>query len=146
MFLSFDPRTLVRVSAFSLISILTGCINPNDPSWSSGPSYGNTYGGGYNDPYYNNSYQTERERDRLRDARRDAERERDRLQHERERLNEDRARHEAEQRRRHEEQSRRREERCPSGFSPSENKCSREERQRGCRDMRLPGGLGCVSR
>jgi len=37
-------------------------------------------------------------------------------------------------------------ERCPSGFQPSENKCSVEERRRGCKDMRLPGGLGCVRR
>jgi len=37
-------------------------------------------------------------------------------------------------------------ERCPSGFQPSENKCSTEERRRGCKDMRLPGGLGCVRR
>jgi hypothetical protein len=37
-------------------------------------------------------------------------------------------------------------EHCPAGFSPSENKCSREERRRGCQDMRLPGGLGCVRR
>jgi hypothetical protein len=36
--------------------------------------------------------------------------------------------------------------RCPPGFSPSENKCSQDERRRGCRDMRLPSGLGCVSR
>jgi hypothetical protein len=35
---------------------------------------------------------------------------------------------------------------CPSGFSPSEQKCSPEERRRGCKDMRLPGGLGCVRR
>ncbi len=37
-------------------------------------------------------------------------------------------------------------ERCPSGFSPSENKCSSAERKKGCKDMRLPGGLGCVRR
>ena len=35
---------------------------------------------------------------------------------------------------------------CPSGFQPSEQKCSTEERRRGCKDMRLPGGLGCVRR
>ena len=39
-----------------------------------------------------------------------------------------------------------REERCPSGFNPSERKCTTEERRRGCKDMRLPGGLGCVRR
>lgn len=37
-------------------------------------------------------------------------------------------------------------EHCPSGFSPSERKCSQDERRRGCKDMRLPGGLGCVRR
>lgn len=35
---------------------------------------------------------------------------------------------------------------CPPGFQPSEQKCSPEERRRGCKDMRLPGGLGCVRR
>lgn len=35
---------------------------------------------------------------------------------------------------------------CPAGFRPSEQKCSPEERRRGCKDMRLPGGLGCVKR
>ena len=37
-------------------------------------------------------------------------------------------------------------EHCPSGFRPSENKCTPQERARGCKDMRLPGGLGCVKR
>ena len=36
--------------------------------------------------------------------------------------------------------------RCPSGFSPSEQKCTPQERQRGCKDIRLPSGLGCVKR
>ena len=35
---------------------------------------------------------------------------------------------------------------CPPGFRPSEQKCSPEERRRGCKDMRLPNGLGCVKR
>ena len=35
---------------------------------------------------------------------------------------------------------------CPSGFKQSENKCSSEERRRGCKDIRMPGGLGCVNR
>lgn len=37
-------------------------------------------------------------------------------------------------------------ERCPSGFQESEQRCSNEERRRGCKDIRLPGGLGCVKR
>jgi hypothetical protein len=36
--------------------------------------------------------------------------------------------------------------RCPSGFQPSEQKCSPEERRRGCKDIRTPSGLGCVKR
>lgn len=39
-----------------------------------------------------------------------------------------------------------RDENCPPGFSPSERKCTNDERRRGCRDIRLPNGLGCVSR
>lgn len=35
---------------------------------------------------------------------------------------------------------------CPAGFRPSEQKCSQAERARGCKDMRLPSGLGCVKR
>ncbi len=35
---------------------------------------------------------------------------------------------------------------CPPGFTPSEQKCSPQERARGCKDVRLPGGLGCVRR
>lgn len=83
------------------------------------------------------------------DDRRDIERERRELDRERDRLEYERSRIEAE---RHREQPRydpapaRVQERCPSGFSPSENKCSQEERRRGCKDMRLPGGLGCVKR
>ena len=36
--------------------------------------------------------------------------------------------------------------RCPEGFQPSENRCRPEERARGCKDIRLPSGLGCVRR
>ncbi len=36
--------------------------------------------------------------------------------------------------------------RCPAGFQPSEQKCSPQERQHGCKDIRLPSGLGCVHR
>ena len=33
---------------------------------------------------------------------------------------------------------------CPRGFTPRERRCSDGERARGCRDMRLPNGQGCV--
>ena len=37
-------------------------------------------------------------------------------------------------------------ERCPQGFQQSEQKCSSEERRRGCKDIRLDSGIGCVRR
>ncbi len=36
--------------------------------------------------------------------------------------------------------------RCPAGFVRSEQKCTDQERRNGCKDMRLPSGLGCVRR
>ena len=33
---------------------------------------------------------------------------------------------------------------CPSGYTPSERSCSKEERRRGCTDRRQPDGTGCV--
>ena len=35
---------------------------------------------------------------------------------------------------------------CPSGFSPSEQKCSSDERRQGCKDIRMDSGMGCVKR
>lgn len=36
--------------------------------------------------------------------------------------------------------------RCPPGFVASEHKCTDRERRNGCKDVRLPSGLGCVKR
>jgi hypothetical protein len=137
---------LVAASAFS------GCSQLNDPY---DPYYGSQpparpYGGGYygGDPYYNSgpyyggsTYSDRRERERLEEERRRLERERDRLERERERQESYRppppppaARPPASY------------DRCPAGFSPSENKCSKEERKQGCKDIRMPSGLGCVNR
>lgn len=126
-----------RLSLLSLLVLFSGCVPLNDPyySGSSGSS------GGYYDPYPSrgDDYRYERERR----ERRELDRERDRLEDERRRLQEERER----ERDRHTAPPPRpAPERCPSGFSPSEQKCSREERRRGCQDMRLPGGLGCVRR
>ena len=118
---------------------LSGCADLGDPYYSPPPS--SSYGGGYyGDPYYRDDYYRDRERDRIRREQRELDRERDRIEAERRRLEEER----------NNEYNRppppQRIERCPSGFTPSEQKCTPEERRRGCRDMRLPGGLGCVSR
>ena len=37
-------------------------------------------------------------------------------------------------------------EQCPAGFTPREQRCSNVERAKGCRDMRLANGQGCVKR
>lgn len=144
-----NSRILRTLSALGFLGVitLTGCAELlNDPN-----GYGGGYGGGYGAPppyyggqqpyygggYYDNGYYGR--------ERRELERERERLEDERERLERER------QRERQPQYSpppppRPAPERCPPGFSPSEQKCSREERRRGCRDMRLPGGLGCVDR
>lgn len=36
-------------------------------------------------------------------------------------------------------------EQCPSGFEPGNHRCSQDERRRGCKDMRMPGGTTCNS-
>lgn len=145
----FKPWKVV-LSSVVLAGAVTalGCTDLNYPS--SG-GYG---GGGYRDPYYGGGYNSgygsdydrredwRREKD-LRNQQRDIERERDRVEEERRRLEEEKRRQDSW---RPTPPPPPREERCPSGFSPSENKCSREERKRGCQDMRLPGGLGCVKR
>ncbi|MBX7137956.1 MAG: hypothetical protein K1X83_08235 [Oligoflexia bacterium] len=127
------------VMALAILAFASGCTDLNSPYYPSSQ-------GGYNDPYYDrgsryDDYYYNRERDRARDERHELERERRRAEETRERL-------EAERERARE--ARRppppRQEHCPSGFSPSEQKCSDKERKHGCRDMRLPGGLGCVSR
>jgi hypothetical protein len=117
-----------------------GYGNPPPPSYGYGnpppPGYGGYYGGSRG---YDYGYERDRrERERLEDERRRLERERERLERERERVDTYQPPPPP--------PARREPERCPPGFSPSENKCSREERRRGCQDIRMPGGLGCVKR
>ncbi len=137
----FGRALLLSVVA---VSALSGCGPLNSPY---DPYYGNQppprpYGGGYygGDPYYGgSSYQDRRERERLEEERRRLERERERL--ERERARQDSYRPPPPLPRPPVPMDR-----CPAGFSPSENKCSKEERKRGCKDIRMPSGLGCVKR
>lgn len=116
-----------------VVIALTSCADLNN-----GP-YG---GGGYgNDPYRGGSRYDDYDRHedwRRERERRELDRERDRLDDERRRLEEERRRSAA--------TPPPQQERCPAGFSPSEHKCSSDERRRGCKDMRMPGGLGCVRR
>ncbi len=125
----------------SLISIVTlfGCV-PLDSSYNNGGSYGGGYGNQSGYGYgYDNDYYEERERERLRDERREIERDRERLEREQEKL-------ERQRQREREAQSRPPpQEQCPSGFHPRERSCSKDERKKGCRDIRLNSGMGCVS-
>ena len=130
---------------FSLVVLpsLFSCTGLNSGYPSSGG-----YGGGYSDPYYpNNDYYAYRERERIRREQRELDEERDRLRRERDHI---------------ERQKRNRRplppvysrvpapkpkpERCPNGYYPSEQKCTKKERKHGCKDMRTPGGLGCKSK
>lgn len=135
-------NVLKKITTVCGIALLaSACAGFNDPYYPSS-GYGSGYGNSYPPPYYGNngygtSYSDRRERDRL-------ERERERLENERERLEDERERHN--QPSYSPPPPRPAPEHCPSGFSPSEQKCSHEERRRGCQDMRLPGGLGCVRR
>ncbi len=36
-------------------------------------------------------------------------------------------------------------EHCPAGFEPGTHRCSQDERRRGCKDMKMPGGTTCNS-
>lgn len=151
-----------RSSAFVLLALglsMAGCTELNNPNPYN--PYGTQSAQNY-DPYYyppsqpswGGGYRDGYRQDDIRRERRELDRERDRLEAERDAL---------ERQRREEERQRREEERreqyqppfrpqppvrevCPSGFSPSEQKCSPDERRRGCKDIRLPGGLGCVRR
>jgi hypothetical protein len=145
--LSSFSKAVQVVGLVGVVSFV-GCAPLNDPN---GYGYGNSgypYGGpGYgsgpyygNQPYYGNGYGNN---DYYRRERRELEKERERLERERERL--ERARDNQPQYL-PPPMPRPSQERCPPGFSPSERKCSPEERRRGCRDVRLDSGLGCVAR
>ena len=148
-------RFAVVALAFLLQVLVIGCANLNDPYGYNQPSYNPPpppppapyYGGAPyygNNPYYGGGYYGGAP---YRGEQRELQRERERLEAERRRL---------EQERKNQQnvppQYTRpsppppQADRCPAGFSPSERKCSTEERRRGCRDMRMPSGLGCVSR
>jgi len=141
-------RSLVVAVVFSVV----GCAQMSDPNGygfgnggypygGPGPGYGPAPGPYYgNQPYYGNGYGNNNFDRR---ERRELERERERLERERERLERER---EKQPQYLPPPMPRPTQERCPPGFSPSERKCSPDERRRGCRDIRLNSGLGCVAR
>ena len=148
---SVSSKSLLIAFVAVFVSGCAGLNDPYDPYYGGGGSgggYGNRqppppsnsggyYGNGYNNGYnYGDGYDR-RERERLEEERRRLERERERLEQERNRQDVYRPPPPP---------LRPVPDRCPRGFSPSENKCSTEERRRGCKDIRMPSGLGCVHR
>lgn len=136
------PVLVAAVFCGVLCSNLMGCT----PTDGNAPYYGG-YGAPPPPPYYGNGYYGDA---RYRDLDR---RERRRLESERMRLEEERRRLEVERKRKSYPPLRpvprptvKPVERCPSGYLPSERKCTPKERALGCKDIRLPGGLGCVNR
>jgi hypothetical protein len=134
--LSFAHTSLIAAFSALVIGVTSGCAALNDPNF-----YPSSNDGYYNNRGYDDDYYRRRESERNWEERR-------RLERERERLEEERRRHEYDRHRDPPPLQRPvpREESCPSGFSPSEQKCSPSERARGCKDIRMPSGLGCVRR
>jgi hypothetical protein len=139
-------RTIRFLILPALLVTVTAC--PASDPYPSHPGYDDPYyGGGYgrDDDYYRRRRWEEKQRREERNL----DRERERLERERRELEEERERHEREDRNHHGgsiSPPPPRVEHCPSGFSPSERKCTNEERRKGCRDMRLSNGMGCVDR
>ncbi len=143
-------RSIISCVALVLgfvLLVASGCANLNDPYSGGGGGYGGYGNGGYggygnggygNGGYGNGGYNNNRREQQ------ELERERERLENERKRLQ--RERENVYRAPAAPPPPRQVFERCPAGFSPSERKCTQDERRRGCRDMRLPGGLGCVDR
>jgi hypothetical protein len=138
----FSSKIHLKIIAILAFMALCGCEPLNSP-YSAYPSAPPSR---YPDPYYSGSdynrsrYDYERERD-IENERRETEREQRRVEEERRRLEEDRNHY-----RPPVSPPLRVQESCPPGYSPSEQKCSPEERRHGCKDVRLSGGLGCVHR
>ena len=140
-------RSIVSCVALVLgfvLLVASGCANLNDPfgGGGGGGGYGGYGNGGYGNGGYGNGGYGNGGYNNNRREQQELERERERLENERERLEREREnvyRPPAAP-------PRQVFERCPAGFTPSEQKCTQDERRRGCRDMRLPGGLGCVDR
>ena len=112
---------------------LTSCAGFDDSYYPSNSGYNS--GSSYDRDYYRRERQQYREQ-------RELDRERDELEDEREEFEKEKEQYN----RSPPPPPSRVQEHCPSGFSPSENKCTQAERKKGCKDMRLPGGLGCVRR
>ena len=139
-------RLLLSATALGSLMLLVSCTEINEP-YGSSPHY-DSYDRPYYEDYHDHDWR-DREREREWEEQKRIEHERERLDRERRHLDEERR---EEDHRRHEEPARPtprpqpKVESCPSGYTPSERKCTPDERKRGCKDVRLDSGLGCVKR
>lgn len=128
----YSYRNLLLLFVFG--ALFLGCTKVYKDNYDPYPSYGYGYSQ-YPDYRYRNDYYRRNEMERRRDwERRKAEEAHRRWQ---DKTRNNRLPHQ---------NNRREQMRCPSGYQPSERKCTAEERKRGCKDMRLSNGLGCVRR
>jgi hypothetical protein len=123
---------------FVLMVLLSACAGLNDP-YSSDPYGRDPYGSRGYDDYDRDDYYEKRRRDR---ERYELEQERRRIREEKEQLREERER---ERNRPPAYSQPPKEDKCPSGWYPSDRKCSDKERKRGCKDMRNSSGTLCVA-
>ncbi len=136
-------RLFPKLFAICIVFVEAGCVDLNQPN-----SYPGTY-----DPYpsrYDTRYDDYRRRQDW-ERRRDAElrREREELRRERRELEEERKRDREDHHHTPPHSPLPRPTahlQCPPGFSQSERKCTVEERRKGCKDIRMSNGLGCVRR
>ena len=130
-------KTISRIGLLLLISLMS--CQPMSSGYNQPPAYNDHYPRSYDRPNYDSDYyRRERRDDRERD-RREMARERERLEHERRKFEHERSRNQEHDRR----PPPPRVESCPSGFHPGGHRCSKADRRRGCKDMKMPGGTTC---
>ncbi|MGA1192648.1 MAG: hypothetical protein ACO3XO_10260 [Bdellovibrionota bacterium] len=127
----------------SCVVFLASCVGHENRTVSA-PGYPYPYYyGGYPPPGVGSDYYRYRNRYRHRQRQED----RERLREEREELRRDRREFEREKKRFEQEQesSSSVKDRCPPGFSPG-GRCTKQERNAGCKDHRTASGIPCIKR
>ena len=137
-------------AGLAVAALLSGCVPPDGGYYSPSSSY-DPYPSRYdNDDYYRDRRERDRydreRRDYERDRREDSRRDRERHDMERDRREAERREHERreQERRQHDLQREQQRQGCDSGWSSRGNKCSGDERKKGCQDKRAPNGDLCV--
>ena len=148
-FFSFNRRAAVPLGLVlsAGCAFFSGCAELDPGYGGNGYPYGNS--GGYGSGGYGSYDDRHRDRNRYEYERDRAEDERRRLEWERRRLEDERRRLEDERRHDHYNSPPPppppRQEQCPSGFHPTSRNCTKDERKRGCKDIRVSPSLKCIN-